>query len=772
MSTVAARVDLTNCDREPIHLSGAIQPHGVLFALDDLRDMAIARASENTPGLLEIGAAELLGRPIERVLGTANADLIRSAGEHRDIRDTNPITMRVPTARGETELDAILHRSGDQVVVELEPVAVRSYSAPHEFHRLVRSSIARFSEAGGVHGLCRAAANEVAQVTGFDRVMIYRFDPDWHGEVIAESCRAGLEPYLGLHYPAGDIPPQARAIFKANWLRFIPDVNYVPVAVISADGPLGPPLDLTWSALRSVSPLHVEYLQNMGVAATMTISILKNGELWGLVACHHYRPKMISYQLRFACEIIGRTMSLHLGSLEENEDTEYRMTLKAAEMRLFEAMSKEGDILSALAAAEHDLLFLVGATGAAIRLGDELRLVGRTPDRSDVDRIIAWLASSDTAEMFISDALPLGAPEFEPLAQTACGVLAVPLSRAKSSYMVWFRPELLASINWAGDPAKAITVSDDGMRLSPRKSFESWSQLVRLHSRRWRADEIEAAREWCRFIGALSIDRTAQLERTNSQLAVSNLELASLVRSNIELDSFAHIASHDLKEPLRGIYNYASFLIEDYGSTVGEDGREKLETLVRLSRRMELLIDSLLALSSIGRADFVGTRTDLRALIGEVLEGFAPRLAESNGSVSFVNALPTVCVDGVRLSQVFNNLFSNALKYSDGPPRIEIGVDSSRTPPSEVLARSSGLPAAGEFVTIFVRDHGIGIRQKHLTSVFQMFKRLHAGDAYGGGTGAGLAIATKIIERHGGHMWADSVLGSGTTFYFTLPMGG
>jgi chemotaxis family two-component system sensor kinase Cph1 len=265
------------------------------------------------------------------------------------------------------------------------------------------------------------------------------------------------------------------------------------------------------------------------------------------------------------------------------------------------------------------------------------------------------------------------------------------------------------------------------------------------------------------------VDRAEQLERTNHDLEVSNVELASLVRSNLELDSFAHIASHDLKEPLRGIYNYAHFLIEDYGPVVGEDGREKLETLVRLSRRMEVLIDSLLALSSIGRADLAGAPTDLRALIDDVLESYLPRLEDCNGSVSFVTPLPTVCVDAVRVSQVFNNLFSNALKYREQAPRIEIGIDPDHTPPPTALKYSTALTTNGNFVTVFVRDNGIGIRAKHLTSIFQMFKRLHAADSYGGGTGAGLAIASKIVERHAGHMWAESTFGSGTTFYFTLP---
>jgi chemotaxis family two-component system sensor kinase Cph1 len=770
MAPQTTHVDLSNCEREPIHLSGSIQPHGILLALDNT-DLRVVQASSNVEAVFGKTASALLGRPVDDVLGATSFELIRAAAQRAAIEDTNPLSMSVNTLQGDRPFDAVLHRSSGQIVVELEPLDLATLPAARDFHRIVRGPIEKFASVQTVLQLCAAAVAEVARVTGFDRVMVYRFDEDWHGEVIAESRSPAMEPFLGLHYPASDIPSQARALFKRNWLRFIPDVGYVPAVIVPSETPAGGPLDLSQSVLRSVSPLHIEYLQNMGVGATMTISLLKNGELWGLIACHHRAQKMISYQVRFACEIIGRTMSLHLGSLEENEDTEYRMTLKSAQTHLFEALSKDTDLLSALASAEPDLLSLVGAEGAAICFGDGCELVGKTPDRADVMAIIDWLAARDSSEILVTDALPLVAPRFEALASTACGIIAVPLSRTRSSYVVWFRPELLLSVNWAGNPEKKPDSGPNGIGLTPRSSFAQWTQIVQFHSRRWQVFEIDAAREWCRFVATLIVDRAEQLERTNRDLAVTNNELASLLRSNVELDSFAHIASHDLKEPLRGIHNYAGFLIEDYGTAVGQDGREKLETLVRLALRMERLIDSLLALSSVGRADFVGSSTDLRTLVDEVLEAYRPRLAECGGSVSFVTPLPEVNVDPVRLSQVFNNLFSNALKYRERAPQIEIGIDPEKKPPPHVLEHSSALPTNGKFVTVFVRDNGIGIRERHLTSIFQMFKRLHAADAYGGGTGAGLAIASKIVERHAGHMWAESTFGGGTTFYFTLPVG-
>ncbi len=757
MRPALAQIELTDCDREPIHLSGAVQPHGVLVAFDaDATSgaLTVVQASENAALVFGIAARAVLGLSIERLVGAGNTALIRSALAAPNIEDANPLAMTLEGPRGTTVVDVVMHRSGGQVVLEFEPVDPQSLLSSHEFVRVVRRSIDALTAVRTIAQLCDAAVDAIARLTGFDRVMVYRFDVDWHGEVIAEHRAADMEPFLNLHYPASDIPRQAREIFRRNWLRFIPDVGYVPVPLVSGHAAGGAPLDLARSMLRSVSPLHVEYLRNMGVAATMTVSLLRNGELWGLITCHHRTPKLLPYQLRSVCEIMGRTMSLNLGTIEENEGSAYQLKLHAGQMRLLEAMTKSTDVWGALASTEPDLLSLVGSDGAAMRFGDECRLIGRTPKLGDVIAITDWLAANESDDLFVSDALALVEPRFEPLADTASGIIALALSRTKSSYILWFRPELPRTVNWGGDPGKAAVATESGLRLLPRASFAKWSEIVRLHSRPWTQGEVDAAREWRRFVGTLIADRAAELERANR-----------------ELDSFAHIASHDLKEPLRGIHNYASFLIEDYGDMVGEDGRDKLQTLVRLSRRMEALIDSLLALSGVGRAEFSKAPVDLRAVIDEVVELYRPRLAQLAGGVTFVSALPLVFVDGAHLSQIFNNLISNALKYSERPPQIEIGIDSSRRPKASaerVVGPPAG-PRLEHFTTVFVRDNGIGIREKHLGSIFAMFKRLHGADSYGGGTGAGLAIAKKIVELYRGQMWAESSFGSGTTFYLTLP---
>ncbi len=241
-----------------------------------------------------------------------------------------------------------------------------------------------------------------------------------------------------------------------------------------------------------------------------------------------------------------------------------------------------------------------------------------------------------------------------------------------------------------------------------------------------------------------------------------------LLRSNQELDEFAYIASHDLKEPLRGIHNYANFLIEDYGDKLDEDGRAKLVTLKDLTQRMYALIDSLLEFSRVGRVDLAIRETDLNEVLVEVLDSLRISLQEQEVQVRIPKLLPTIRCDRVRITEVFRNLISNAIKYNNKVEKwIEIGWDTRPEPQPGQSPETS--PITPSMVSVFtVRDNGIGIQEKHYESIFRIFKRLHARDKFGGGTGVGLTIVKKIIERHGGRIWVESTHGEGTTFAFTL----
>jgi light-regulated signal transduction histidine kinase (bacteriophytochrome) len=324
----ATPIDLTNCDSEPIHIPGSIQPHGVLIVLRR-QDLTICQVSGNTADMLGLAPARLLEQPIEALLPEKEHVNYRQSLLN-EVTESKPLYLfSVRTREIDDVFDAIAHRIGSHILLELEPSpAARDLSAP-DLYRLLQSSVAKLQQAGSVARLCHVCAEQVRRVSGFDRVMVYRFDEEWNGEVVAEDKREDLEPFLGLHYPASDIPRQARELYTKNWLRFIADRDYVPSPIHPQNNPdTGEPLDMSFSVLRSVSPIHIQYLKNMGVGASMSVSLMKDSKLWGLIACHHYSPRQVPYDVRTACELLGQMMSPHLSSAEERQLALYREKLR------------------------------------------------------------------------------------------------------------------------------------------------------------------------------------------------------------------------------------------------------------------------------------------------------------------------------------------------------------------------------------------------------------------------------------------------------------
>ena len=333
------------------------------------------------------------------------------------------------------------------------------------------------------------------------------------------------------------------------------------------------------------------------------------------------------------------------------------------------------------------------------------------------------------------------------------------ISKVEKTFIIWFRPEVLQTVNWGGDPNKAVEIKSDGtLRMSPRKSFAQWQESVTQRSLPWKTCEIEAALELRSSIVGIVLRKANQLAQVNQELS----------RSNTELDSFAYIASHDLKEPLRGIYNYSSFLIEDYGEILGDDGADKLNTLMRLTHRMEDLINSLLHYSRLGRAELQVKSIDLNNLLEGVLDVIKASARDTEVHFKIHRPLPTIKCDRTQVNELFTNLISNGIKYNKQNKKIiEIGYLDG----DSQIELEKGVTDVGdtkEKTIFYVRDNGIGIREKHAESIFRIFKRLHSQRKYGGGTGAGLTIAKKIVERHGGEIWVESVYTKGSVFYFTL----
>ena len=738
-------IDLTNCASEPIHVPGRIQPHGVLLALSE-PELTITRASTSSETVLGRSAETLIGQPIESLVGPLQLAEFRERPTADWLLKRNPLKLRIERGGQDLAFDGIVHRSNDLLVLELERSRDEAGVSFVNLYQQIHGAIATIESTQSLSDLSRATAIEIRQLTGFDRVMIYQFDAEWNGKVIAEDKAPGMAPFLGLQFPASDIPKQARDLYTRNWLRLIPDAIYTPSDIVPGHRAEAPEaLDLSFSVLRSVSPIHLEYLGNMGVRASMSVSLIRDGQLWGLIACHHRTARYLPFESRLGCEFVGKFMSLQLAAKEKSEATDFKRRVKELQPVFFTRMRElqAGDFLEGLVNRKPDILELTNATGAAIVYHDDCKLLGQTPGRPAILELTRWLSKEARPDLFVTDSLPKEYPAAGEFRETGSGVIALRIPEPGDQYVLWFRPEVIQTVNWAGNPSKSVEPSPKAQAgLSPRKSFELWKETVRLRSLPWTAAEIDAAGELRRSL--IDVDLQRQLIREREARAEAE-------RSNHELDQFAYVVSHDLKEPVRGIRHYADFIMEDELQKVGEESRTHLKEIKLLAAHTEALLTSLHQHSKIGRVQLSYADTDLNEVVEHVLASLKAQIERSHAVVQVPRALPSVFCDFVRIGEVFSNLVSNALKYASAPgPRVEIGYTEGPSP------------------VFFVKDDGIGIPSQSHGTVFEMFKRLHAADEFGGGSGSGLTISRQIVERHGGRIWIESEIGKGATFFFTL----
>ncbi|WP_144874422.1 GAF domain-containing protein, partial [Hyella patelloides] len=709
-------VALHNCDRFAIHIPNLIQPHGVLLAIS-ATEYKILQVSLNTAQMLGIEPEELLNKPLSGLLGKEQVTAISSCLSE-DFDRINPLPIELIHEGSTLNFDGIVHRNGEIIILELEQTEATEEVDFFHFYKLVKIPVSKIQNTKTLDELSSAIVTEVRKITGFDRVMVYRFDEEGAGTVIAEAAKEELEPFLGLHYPATDIPRQAKYLYTINYLRLISDATYEPVGLTPQLNPLtNKPLDMSMSVLRSVSPLHTEYLGNMGVAASMSISLIQNKQLWGLIACHHHTPKKIPYEIRTVCEFIGQVVSFELAAKEDSQDYDYRMKLKSIQSHFIETISQAEELAAGLTQNPEHLLDLVGASGVALFFGEEITLIGNTPDKETITAMLPWLETQfDEDVIYETNSLAQVYPNAEQEKAVASGLLALLISRVQKTLIIWFRPEVIQTVDWGGYPNKSLEIDEDGtLRMSPRKSFAKWQETVRGKSLPWKACEVESALELRSSIVGIVLRKADELTQINRELS----------RSNTELDAFAYIASHDLKEPLRGIYNYSSFLIEDYGEILGDDGTDKLNTLMRLTHRMEDLINSLLHYSRLGRAELQMRPVDLNNLVAGVLDVINASARDKQVEFKIPRLLPTIECDRTQVNELFTNLISNGIKYNQKAQKIvEIGYLDADNP--VVVEKMLEYPDGTQVKTIFyVCDNGIGIRERYLESIFRIFKRLH-----------------------------------------------
>ena len=480
--------DLTNCDREPIHILGGVQPIGFLIAASP--DWIVTRVSENVEEWIEISPNDLLGEPLMRHISPEATHTIRNRLSLLQSSGVSERIFGLPLLEGGPRFDVSVHLSEGTLLIECEPSAEAEETSAAT---VAGAMIARLQQIEELPAFYRAAARSVRALTGFDRVMIYRFDHDGSGEVIAEAMNGGMEPFQGLRYPATDIPKQARAMYKRNWLRLIADANGEPVRIVPELSPEGRPLDLTMSTLRAVSPIHLEYLRNMGVQASMSISILRNGELWGLIACHHNTPFRPSFERRTAAELFGQMFSLLLDGRERQVEAHYEERAREIHNQLISSVAAEASVLDGLKQFVETISDLIPCDGIGIYVKGEATLQGATPTREEFVSLVRFLNRTTASQVFATDSIARAHPPGADHSERAAGLLAIPISRQPRDYIVLFRREVARSVTWAGNPDKPVEPGPNGIRLTPRKSFEAWREIVRERSMPWTDAELRVS---------------------------------------------------------------------------------------------------------------------------------------------------------------------------------------------------------------------------------------------------------------------------------------
>lgn len=524
--------DLSNCDRELIHLAGSIQPHGVLLVVRE-PEFTIAQVSANVEAMLGKSVAALLDQPLEAL----DADLgrrVRQLAVSQPLAELVPFRCHIAYGGCAVHMEGALHRVAPGVlIVEIESPDLPDGSGPtvnldSEFLlQQVTGAVQRFSAASTIALLSDSVVSSLRDMTGYDRVMVYKFDADDHGKIIAEARDPRLESLLGHHYPASDIPQRARELYLRNRVRVLVDVNYSPAPLVPRLLPsTGDELDMSLCHLRSMSPLHLQYLKNMGVTATLVVSLIREGRLWGLIACHHYSPRNLRFGVRASCELLAEVISTRIGAIENYALSQVAVLVRRLEQRLLEATSTDGDWQLALFRSPRTLLQPLDATGAALFYEDEILTSGEVPSTPALRELVRWIDSQPSSAPFACSSVGRANPALDSITPTASGVLALKLSASRADYLMWFRKEQLSTVTWAGDPTKPV-IGNDPLDLSPRRSFAAWSEIVRGTAVPWSGADISLARA----IGESLIDIILQIHAVRLLIAENQL---NQIRATVE----------------------------------------------------------------------------------------------------------------------------------------------------------------------------------------------------------------------------------------------
>lgn len=718
---------LNNCDREAIHLSGKIQSLGAVLIVAP-QTLEVIGASENAAEFLEYTGGSVSGIPLGQIDETLAEQVLLMPQEGKLLHQILEYDLSV----GDMVYDCVAHVHGGKLIVEFVPNRTTSTREVRTAMRQCSRACSHILQSESFAAAQQIAVDAVRKLTGFSRVKIYQFQADWSGEVIAQSSDDVLPSYMGLCFPAGDIPAQVREVMKIVPYRAIGSVSDDCIALQSNTLDVNE-LDLTWSILRSVSTMHTQYLRNIGVKCSFSCSLMHEGELWGMIALHNDSATLLPFDFWGLVQEIGTSLMLRYAQEQRVMIADSINRLRVIESKFASQLRLGGEIHDVIADLVPELRSFLGADGFAFQFGNNLHLSGQTPPQEFISDLIKWATkNSDTDNQFQTNALHKVFPQGSDHIDTACGVLIQPMVVHRVCQLIWFRGPLTRTVKWAGRPTGSDAKGPQDI-LTPRNSFETWVQEHNDQSAPWTEDALQCAREiFSEFLDIV----TAQL---------------LLKQENAELRQFAATAAHDLKAPLLGI-NYAlDWMSED--DFEPDSVRTTHAIAKKSSSRMSELSEGLLEFAVIENQPLKTKPVDLNKVIEDVKELLFRQLTDTDATVTF-DPLPTIDCDRSTMLRVFMNLVSNSLKFRkpDVAPVVHIAA--------KVIEN-------GDMV-ISVSDNGMGIEPKFAERAFRPLERLHSKDDIEG-TGLGLAICERIIRLHGGTVALDLSYTGGTCFQITVP---
>jgi light-regulated signal transduction histidine kinase (bacteriophytochrome) len=738
-------VNLNNCEDEPIHVPGSIQPHGFLISLD-FSTHIITVCSENVFEFIGISYEQLLGKNIATVF---DQSFIEEISLFKDNTVNSIKTFNY--SFNDTDFSINLHSSTDQIIIEGEPLR-HQFNENNDLYSSSRQLLSYIEGTFTLKELADVVAIAIKNITKYDRVMVYRFDENYNGEVIAESKENHLQSYLGLHYPHTDIPVQARALYIKNHLRIIGDVSYSPVPLYKLNKDTFETLDLSLSVLRSVSPIHIEYLKNMEVGATLTISLIHKDKLWGLITCHHYSPKFLSHEIRSAVKLHGHFITSQIDVRMMNE--EFGIATKTNNA-LNELISKKLDIKRDSIAEllqNEAILKLCNSVGFTAVIANKVYHYGTTPSDENSKRLAIFLAEYTKEETLQTDSLVKISTDLTFISNDFPGINYYSL-KDDADCLIWYRTHTIKEINWAGNPDKAIEKVND--RLSPRKSFAMFTESVKDASRMWLKSEINACNG---FFNYFQIHLRSILLNEEKEIQKKLTEI--LEETNAELENINWISTHDLQEPLRKIRMMASVLVGGNELKVlPEDVQSKIIKIQSSAERMQNLIADILKYTKTGAQNSNFEEINLNHLLSELRDELGSTLIDYDATL-IIEDLPKIQGIPFLLKQLFLNIINNSLKFQGVIDKSVIRI-SDKT--------NSSTLGPNKYKVIEIEDNGIGFDNEYKDKIFKIFARLNNKDTYEG-SGIGLALCKKIMIKHNGLITADGELGTGVkiTLYFPV----